>query len=377
MIGLYTLKWSSLYPSLQISLVFFILITSTICIFLSKIYNDKVRYSDIEVRSNKLGYAVGVLLVAHCIEFMYFGRIPLFSLASNAYFDFEDYSGIPFLHVFIVSFNIFLSTYIFHAYISSKNKQTLVFFILTLIPPVLIVSRGLSIMIVISCTFLYLTQHRKVITKKIPLIILVGVCLLYLFGLFGNVRLSNQVNLDSNYNDASLIMLMGGATEEFRDSLIPDSFFWGYLYITSPLANLQNTVQDEPEIDLLSFFSNNILYDFLGNRMSEAYDIDDPNVNLIHHNLTVGTFFMRAYPGLGWLGLILMFLHYLFIVSFYVFILGKSKQYFFTGISILSAIILFNGFSNMFVFSGFSLAIIYPVLLYAFNRLRKNMQLSR
>lgn len=86
---------------------------------------------------------------------------------------------------------------------------------------------------------------------------------------------------------------------------------------------------------------------------------------------------MRAYPGLGWLGLILMFLHYLFIVSFYVFILGKSKQYFFTGISILSAIILFNGFSNMFVFSGFSLAIIYPVLLYAFNRLRKNMQLSR
>src|SRR5690606_5244939 len=75
-----------------------------------------------------------------------------------------------------------------------------------------------------------------------------------------------------------VIVNMAGGTKEFRNSIIPNEYFWAYLYISSPTANLQNSINvvDKVDYDFLRL----TLYEFTPRKISqflvEIFNVKEP-----------------------------------------------------------------------------------------------------
>jgi len=79
-------------------------------------------------------------------------------------------------------------------------------------------------------------SYGKIPRQLFYILPIVVVCLLYLFGVLGTLRQSRAAH--TGY-DNTLILKSGKASEAFTHSPIPNEFFWAYVYMASPLANLQ------------------------------------------------------------------------------------------------------------------------------------------
>jgi hypothetical protein len=201
--------------------------------------------------------------------------------------------------------------------------------------------------------------------------------LLYLFGIAGNVRIMHQEGRTENITSSEIILKIGDAKSSFRESIIPKEYFWAYLYISSPLANLQQTISNSESVDftfgrLLSFINFEILPDFVSKRISEFLEVKKMKINQITPALTAGTVYAGSYVYLNWLGLVLMFSFTMLASCSYIILLRRDNVFFITGISILNTLILFNIFSNMFYFSGASFQLVYP-LIFSFFRRKKTI----
>ncbi|WP_318507256.1 hypothetical protein [Bacillus sp. T3] len=169
--------------------------------------------------------------------------------------------------------------------------------------------------------------------------------------------------------DNSLFLQIGGATEEFKESPIPKEFFWPYIYISSPLANLQETInhyeyeEDISLSDTFVFSVTQVLPDFISKRIVAFYEIVIPNSLQITPELNVSTAFAQSYVILGWVGVSLLTLFMFIFALFYILLLKSlNSEYFIVGVAILNSIFVFNTFSNMFSFTGLSFQLVYPIL---------------
>ncbi|MGR5962658.1 hypothetical protein ACT7DN_22125 [Bacillus paranthracis] len=186
-------------------------------------------------------------------------------------------------------------------------------------------------MILISCLFIYLLKIKKKMNFKIVIGLgVVAILVLYIFGLSGNARVNHSYQNDKTMWESDVILRVGGAKEEFINSSIPDAFFWSYIYISSPLANLQHTinaieVKDLEFVDIFYMVNNEIFPDFINKRINDMYRVTKPPIAQISTELTVATAFAGSYVTLGWLGLIIYFITLLFISLAYIMILKKIK----------------------------------------------------
>lgn len=112
---LYSLHWSILLPDLSIELIVFLLIT----FILSLIYGlhiQKCRKSffsnpfDVSINVNRRVVLLGILYV---LEFLYAKRLPLLEILLGTE-GFVHFGGIPTIHVLLVTYTVFFSTFIFH-----------------------------------------------------------------------------------------------------------------------------------------------------------------------------------------------------------------------------------------------------------------------
>ncbi|MDX2306081.1 MAG: hypothetical protein NW226_24940 [Microscillaceae bacterium] len=192
----------------------------------------------------------------------------------------------------------------------------------------------------------------------------------YFFGVMGNYRVN-----------ASIVALHGGAlpynsehileisyaNKRFNQSQIPGEFMWTYIYIASPIGNLQyNIDKSDPEINFYNFFrflNNEIFYDFISKRINAILKLEPPDSFLIVDYLTVSTIYRGSYNALGWLGLIMMGFFLLVLPIFYIGILRPSSSYYLSGIVVLNTLYLFIFFDNMLIFAGTGLQLVYPILL--------------
>jgi hypothetical protein len=223
------------------------------------------------------------------------------------------------------------------------------------------------LLIIASSLFVLLMSARKILKLlfKISLFVLI---VLFLFGIAGNVR----VSAGSTAND--IILSVGNATKEFENSPVPNEFFWGYLYITSSLANLQHTINvhrvSEVSLEKVAFFINSeIIPDFIAKRNKYLFE-NINRIDQIYPSFTTGTVYGRSFAYFGWWGLFAMYTYSFFFNLAVIISLTKSSNYFVSGVAILNCIMLFNIFDNMFIFSGLVLQLTYPILLGAFSRIR-------
>lgn len=374
----YLFRWSDLYPELSLSLIIFLLCTIIIALIIGTAFvKDKVIVFENLSYKNNMQLITILILAGYGLEFLYAGNFPLLSIFGGPAVPYHEF-GIPTFHVLLVTFNSFYAVYLFQLCLTEKlaqRKKVIILFILTLVPSVLIMNRGMLVMIMMSCVFIYLIKFQYKITfKKIAGLAVFLLFALYLFGVLGNMRLNSMYQTNTSLNDNELFLDIGGATEEFRQSFIPKEFFWTYIYLTSPLANLQKTINEfefteDVNIDSSFDFTVTQLFpDFISKRIVAIFNITSPNPIQITPELNVSTAFAQAYTILGWVGMSFFILFLFVLAFFYILSLKKIKSpYFIVGVAIMNSIFLFNLFSNMFAFTGLSFQLIYPLLFSLFT----------
>jgi hypothetical protein len=169
-----------------------------------------------------------------------------------------------------------------------------------------------------------------------------------------------------------------GASEKFKDSNISHNHYMTYLYISSPLANLQENIDKANtavgKTDFKEFLFYSLVPESFTLRLEKQLELSPPECYLITPELIAGSFLMVAFYTLGWTGMVIIFLYLsMFIVACLVLI-RKCKTFSSVTISLLSATV------SMLIFSNFLnrldvilMLFVYPVLFHFIYTLNSNL----
>ncbi len=350
----YSFEWSTLYPKLSFSLFLFYCFTFLICLATGFGVNiaSPFKYKPIKESSANI-WVILAVYVMYAMEVAYSRTLPLYAVLKGDFNYSEDAFGLPVIHTFLVSFNTFYAIYLFHQYISIKKRKLLWLFLVSLLPFILLVYRSSILSILLGALIVFLLNRRS-ISIKLILKTVAGVLLVFfLFGYMGNLRSAD--------GDATYIPRSSGATEEFLNSYIPKEFYWSYLYVASPVANLQNNINEVkiPE----GSYGDLVINEFLPAFATKFFRAEEEKkFHQINPFLNVGTIYVFSFSYLRWQGIIFMFFYFIALVNLYYLLIQRSDTYKVTGMAILYNMIIFANFHNTISYSASSLQLIYPVI---------------
>jgi len=367
-IVVYLLGWSTLYPRLSVVLFAFLFLTIIINALLgwrtAKSQNLKFRSITFSKRSYPF-LITAFIYILWALDFLYEGGIPLIKILFNQPYNYRLF-GIPSLHVFIVTFSSFFTILLFHAYLSNKQRHLLILYFINLAAAVLIYSRAMFFFNLSGSFFLLLFWAKKPPAWLLCFLPIVLTGLFYCFGVLGTLRVSREAKVKY---DNRLFLHSGKANDSFRESVIPKEFFWTYIYVSSPLANLQqniNTYEHQP-ISLkktLGLINNEVLMDFISKRINGYIRVNREREHTIDGPFNVSTVYSRSFSYQGWLGMSIMFCVILVLPWIYVKLIPCDSAFFFSGFAILCTVFLFLAYDNMIRFTGLSFQLVYPIILY-------------
>ena len=363
----YSLRWSDLYPKLSFTLLLFLFTTIVIHLISGRKVSKKNSITFRVVNTDQLPPLILTFLIYLLwgCEFVYAGGVPLLKILLKQPFDYKTF-GIPSLHVFIVTFSSFYTVYLLHLYFSEKSRRILFLYVINLVAALLIYNRGMLFFNLSSSLMIYLIYKNTISVKKIALGGALMVCLLFFFGMLGSLRGTRLAGEPYSNKD---FLVTGGANESFRKSVIPSEFFWSYIYVTSPIANLQTNIDTYPVRSfsartIAEMINNEIVMDFISKRVNRLVNIEREKENTIPGPFNVSTVYSRSFSYAGWPGMIIMALIILLIPLVYIKILPVTSPFFLAGFAILCTMFLFLPFDNTIRFTGLSFQLVYPVLLH-------------
>ncbi len=363
----FSLGWSELYTTLGKDLLCFLLITSLLSLAFAqgKVIKKRCMFRPIPVgKNNKKG--LFVIFIGTAAQFAVAGGIPLVTIVFGGIGNYRDFVGIPMIGPFISYFNVVWSIYLFYQYQSNRDsKQLLRYFLLSLVPFLLMFNRGALMQILCPCFFIYLMRLQNLYLKTIFKIVL-GIFLFFLaFGAIGNLRDSAAME-----DEMPTVLRLGGASEEFIDSKIPKALFWGYVYAASPVANLQSAINySKPEVSADNFINTMIescMPDVISNRLNGFMHVEGPpsSTYLVSSVFNASSVYYLPYIRMGWLGMIIMYLFMIFMIKLYTVIVPRTSTWFLVGWSFLLCIILLNTFNNMWYYSGSTILIMIMIIAF-------------
>jgi hypothetical protein len=352
---LYNFRWTNLLPELSFELIFFFFSTSCVMLFIGFLLNHSAllpRYKPICI-THKTSRVFYFLVALISIELIYNGGIPLLMILVGVKYNYVTF-GIKTLHVLILPFVSFYTIYLSHLFISTKNKKILLQVILLLCYPVLIMSRNALLITITAIILVFLSSIRSIGLKIIFVLLTFSIILLFAFGSLGDIR----------HGSEDYFVSISQPSEEFQQSNIPDEYLWSYVYLTSPLGNLQTTINQKVDESLSGFIFGSMVPDFV----SKHFDVTPNPFAQIAPFLNVGGLYATAYANMGWLGIIAIFIYLVVFVLVYLIFVPRNTPYTISGVAIISTIVVFNSYDNMLVFSGSIFPLIYPILLGLFSR---------
>lgn len=376
LILVYSLGWSEVCPPLSSGMWTIFLIILVSLFFLSKVYEKKFPIEQFKNEAFEINKSLwgSIALFSMIVEFIYEKSIPIVDILilKNGY-NYVDFEGIPIFHVFAVTFTSFFGLYLWDQFLLKKKWTDILMSLFFISYPIMLFNRGGLIMNICTLFFIFILRKREIIlsSKIVIQFIIVGTILLYGFGIFGNIRSSHLFPIGKEYTNTEYILITGQATEEFKNSNIPKPFFWAYLYASTPIANLQNIVQEmEPTNDTVLFITQTMVPDFIAKRIEKKIDRKVPEDALVNPVFNVSTFFAPAYKLQGVIGLFLIFYFYVILIFVYSSLMKKLNTTKIVGLSILYTITIFNLFTNMMIFSGLSFQLFYPIMFWIYKKIK-------
>lgn len=358
-LSLYEIRWSGLYSDLTNDLKTFFTITIIFSFilgfFLRKKYKNKLSNLNLIEGDVKVTLPILFIILGHLIQFIYVGKIPLIENIRKTGYMYNDFLGIKTFHVILLTFTSYYSIYLIYVYFKLKKLKYLMCYLVCMLSFILLYLRGSIVIMLFTSGIIYLSLIRINI-KKTLLIGGVFLIMMYLFGVSGNKRHYYK------WYDTSYLNQIGKNTNSIK---YIDPLFWSYIYISSPIANLQkNIVEIKSENSLKDLLFENVLPDFIQKR----FFMKKREIKLISPNLNVSTSFLSQYLTSGILGMYLMFFIYSFFNIICTFLLSQKSRHYIPMIAILTSIVTFSFFVNMYVFSGLSFQIVYPFILNIFSK---------
>lgn len=371
---LYQIGWSDLFPELSGFLLYFLFITILIALALSLIQLKTLRIpvNEVNLKPSFVKKSLLFIFIGYFFDFSYERSIPIVSTFLNSSYSYHDFNGIPMFHVILSTFNIFFSILMYNFYLCNKSKKNLFFFILTLFPYILVMTRGAFMIVFSAMIFIFLMQSKTININKIVKSIAILGLVLYLFGVVGNVR------QEETKGDKEYLLRVGGATDTFIDSGVPGEFYWSYIYLISPIGNLQNIVYEKKDQFVVSnvgfFVTSQLFPDFLSKRLVAFFGYADRLENsdgenyLVTPLLNATTIYFPAYFLLGSFGLIFIYIIMMFSSLIYPLLIKKNSIYYQTSLASLNSIILLCTFSNMWYATGTIL--LWPIIFNFIDRIK-------
>lgn len=358
---LYSLNYSELYLPLSRSTKLFFSIQILISLVLGVLF-FLVSKKKINIKNEeKFKIRIFLITIGFLIEFIYMKTIPLIEILLKKDNTYILYQGVPTFHTILMTYTSYIGIKIFYSYLNTSNKNQIKLFIYIIFLISLMGSRFLMLGIFIPSLLLYFDFKKKSF-KSIIILIFIIIIGLGFFGVLGNTRHSEKIN------DYTYIKIIGSSNEKFDKSLIPDVYFWSYLYITSPIANLEKNIQENKIDEKINTFLHSLVPDFFQKRFLEKEKTKKLQINSA---LNVSTAYLIPYLSFGFLGMSFFFvvLNIYFVLVIF-FVKNENRKIL---SSIIVTITLLNIFSNMFTYSGLSFQIIYPIL----NQIFKNLKINR
>jgi hypothetical protein len=301
-----------------------------------------------------------VFIAGFAAEFAYFGGVPLLQGLSGAGVDYVGF-GIPTFHVFLSGISSFYCVYWWDCYLRSKDIRFLLIASIAVIASLMMLSRGAVLIHIVAFLFAYGNRrgfrHRAILIGGLAAAIVFG------FGYLGQIRVASTTA-------ENFILMIGGANERFLNSKLPDTTFWFYLYVSSPLANFQySELHRTPDVIQWIGLVVDGLPDFVSKYFISQDDLEAIAPLRIAKELTVGTAYARPILTLGWAGPYA--LHSMFLIFSYCTIQLSRKSTFYAAVlALLCAQGSLMFFDNMLTFAGALTPILVGLVLVFTQRLR-------
>lgn len=273
--------------------------------------------------------------------------------------------GVPFLHVVVINFIAFLFYFSSYCFFSAGNNRYkfLKPMLFSILMPIIYMNRGEVMFLLFGFFLIYLMQAKK-IGNKILLLVPVILLILYVFGMAGNFR--------SNDPSGEYILKIGGASDGFVNSVIPHEFFWGYVYIASPLGTLQNAMNlKKDNSDRVSNGDMVLVHEIMPKFLSKRLDYPkvDSDPYKVVNELTVGTTFFDCYVTWGKRGMWMVFIAMMLYCVIMLSIVPYKSIVRIPLLCTLSTMTFFSLFSNMITYMA-----IFPQIVIVFLlRNKKNV----
>jgi hypothetical protein len=233
-------------------------------------------------------------------------------------------------------------------------------------------NRGAFMIVFSAIIFIYLMKLETIKMNNLLKGIGIIAFVLYMFGVVGNIR------QEQSKDDKEYLLRIGGASDSFIESGVPAEFYWSYIYIISPVGNLQNLINEkEDSFDagkIGQFLSTELFPDFISKRLvsllgyQEIIDRGESSNYFVTPILNAPTVYFSSFFLLGTTGLIVMFIVILISALFYPLLVSGSSNYHLSSIAMLNSIILLSTFNNMWYATGTIL--LWPVIFSFVSRLK-------
>lgn len=213
-----------------------------------------------------------------------------------------------------------------------------------------------------ACLFVFLLSIKSLSVRKILYCIGgVGIAL-YLFSVIGSTRIKDD-------EDSTIFTSFTRPSENFEALHISNMFLWPYMYIASPLGNLQICIEDyTPENSFSGFILNCICPDFIAKHILDESGKELPQISPVFN---VSTMYSMAYAKMGFLGMFMLyFAQAIYVYVIFLYSRPSTNPYYTATVSLLCSVIILNIFSNMWVFSAISFPIIWGPICYYLSRVK-------
>ena len=356
-IFVYLWGWSDIFPELSAGLILFFALTFVLFIFAGYILSKKKvvflnRYSSYRYINDII---FGLIILLGILNVIYMGYLPVLDRSHN-YREF----GMPVIDTIFNTLSIFFSIFLFQYYLENKKRRFLIYVFIILIFQILLFRRATFVWIITASFFLYLFYKQRI---NLLVILVCFICIplfSYCFGLYGNERSGIT---------RSRVMNEFGVSDAFKTSGINHNHYMTYLYVASPLANLQKNI-DEGN----GFFNNAYIKDFIFYclipvsftiRLEKPLGLTEPVCNLITPALIVGSFYMVSFYTLGWAGMIIMLLFLFLFIVLCLYLIKKWNTFGPATYAILTttvSLLIFSNFLNRL--DVILILFVYPLLFH-------------
>ena len=355
----YSFGWSDICTRLAPELFVFFVSTILISVVMGTIYKKRFKGIKYEVSNSRSRVPVLIVIVFCILEFVYCRQIPLIHIVLRGG-GYTEYTGIPTLHPLIISYGSFYAQYLFYRFLVNRSdKKSLTDYILILLFIYLLqFNRGGLMISVFMSVFMFLGINSDKIKNKmnkrsIFLSIIALLIVLFLFGALGNIRHGFSIA------NSSYIQRLGRFNDSYP-SWLPKQFMWAYIYIVSPIANINYNVNLHFSRTNIPGYIMTFFPDFISRRIYTG-SIYSPKLVIEHvFNATAG--FGTAYMNAGIVGMYFLYFYLMFGLTFLWRVVPVRNEYKMPCLAIMNIIVIFMFFTHTIYYSAISFQIVFPLL---------------